>query len=397
MKKTDRVARFYSGPLMKQNIKSNWVLCLAILLVMLLLSNVMNYAGSLMKKEKTAVDVTEYQQEFFTYLGAMATYDTMMNGELSYDDFISSADTAKYDTAFAALNAQAGTELSAAGFRSAVDGLSQSGVSIDTYVKEFEYSYALAQKKGVFDKEELTMSGMLNTTLETMGVDPDLIQRMSEMDTSAMINRMYYTVTGLLPIFILIVILANSLIAEKVDRGSMAYVLSTPTKRSAVAITQMLFLLAVPLLLIAVTGGSRIFTTYLFYDEVNVKAQVALFAGMYVLVEAVCAICYLGSCLFSQSRKSVGFGGGLTVWFFLASLLGMFGTDDMVNTGMGVKELGVFNKMTVIGLYDIKALATVGTENVDTSFVWKLCVLAAIAVVCYTAGAVYFTKKDLPL
>jgi ABC-type transport system involved in multi-copper enzyme maturation permease subunit len=75
----------------------------------------------------------------------------------------------------------------------------------------------------------------------------------------------------------------------------------------------------------------------------------------------------------------------------------MFGTDDMVNTGMGVKELGVFNKMTVIGLYDIKALATVGTENVDTSFVWKLCVLAAIAVVCYTAGAVYFTKKDLPL
>jgi ABC-type transport system involved in multi-copper enzyme maturation permease subunit len=194
--------------------------------------------------------------------------------------------------------------------------LSQSGVSIETYVKEFEYSYALAQKKGVFDKEELTMSGMLNTTLETMGVDPDLIQRMSEMDTSAMINRMYYTVTGLLPIFILIVILANSLIAEKVDRGSMAYVLSTPTKRSAVVITQMLFLLAVPLLLIAVTGGSRIFTTYLFYDEVNVKAQVALFAGMYVLVEAVCAICYLGSCLFSQSRKSVGFGGGLTVWFF---------------------------------------------------------------------------------
>jgi hypothetical protein len=49
----------------------------------------------------------------------MATYDTMMNGDLSYDDFISSADTAKYDTAFAALNAQAGTELSAAGFRSA--------------------------------------------------------------------------------------------------------------------------------------------------------------------------------------------------------------------------------------------------------------------------------------
>ena len=32
-------------------------------------------------------------------------------------------------------------------------------------------------------------------------------------------------------------------------------------------------------------------------------------------------------------------------------------------------------------------------DNVDTSFVWKLCVLAAIAVVCYAAGAAYFTKK----
>jgi ABC-type transport system involved in multi-copper enzyme maturation permease subunit len=397
MEENKKVARFYSGPLMKQDIKSNWILCLAILLVMLLLGNVMNYAGSLMQKDKTTADVSEYQQKFFTYLGAMATYDTMMKGDLSYDDFNVSADTAKYDTAFAALNAQAGTKLSADDFKNTIDGLSQSGVSIETYVREFEYSYALAQKDGVFDKAKLSVSDMMNTTLETMGVDPDMIQRLSEMDTSSMINRMYYTVTGLLPIFILIVILANSLIADKVDRGSMAYVLSTPTKRSAVVITQMIFMLVVPFLIVAIVGGSRILTTYMFYDEVNVKALIALFAGMYILVEAVCAICYLGSCLFSQSRKSISFGGGLTVWFFLASLLGMFGADDMVNTGMGVKELSVFNKMTVIGLYDIKALATVGTGNVDTSFIWKLGVLAVIAVVCYMAGAVYFTKKDLPL
>lgn len=152
-----------------------------------------------------------------------------------------------------------------------------------------------------------------------------------------------------------------------------------------------------PLILISVLAATRIFTSHLFYDEVNVQAQLALFAGMYILVEAVCGICYLGSCLFNRSKSSLGFGGGFTAWFFLASLIGMFGSENMVNTGMGVEELAVFNKFTLIGLYDIDALATVGTESVDHAFVWKLLILAAVAAVCYIAGAVRFCKKDLPL
>ena len=79
----------------------------------------------------------------------------------------------------------------------------------------------------------MTLSECLDITLETMGVSSELREKMGSMDTSAMINQMYFTVTGLLPIFILVVILANGLIAERVDSGSMAYILSTPTKRSA--------------------------------------------------------------------------------------------------------------------------------------------------------------------
>lgn len=55
------------------------------------------------------------------------------------------------------------------------------------------------------------------------------------------------------------------------------------------------------------------------------------------------------------------------------------------------------NKLTLIGLYDIDSIATVGTESLDTAFIWKLVILAIIAVVCYIAGAVRFQKKDLPL
>lgn len=93
----------------------------------------------------------------------------------------------------------------------------------------------------------------------------------------------------------------------------------------------------------------------------------------------------------------MAFGGGLSVWFLLASLLGMFGSSNMVDIGMGVESLGIFNKLTLIGLYDIHSIATVGTDSVDTAFIWKLGILAAIAVVCYVVGAIRFQKKDLPL
>lgn len=397
METTKKTARFFSRPLMGQTIKSNWALCLAILLIMVLLGNVMNYAMSMMATEKSDVDVTEYQESFYTYLGGLAAYDTMAQQELSYEDFAGGKNEAAYETAFEMLNAQAGMDLSVEGFQSAIDGLSQSGIGLEKYVEQFEYAYALKQSEGVFSKEELTVSEMLTVTLDMMGVAPDLVEKMSEMDPASMMNQMYYTAMGLLPIFILIVILANSLIADQVDRGSMAYVLSTPTKRSAVAVTQMVFLLVVPLLIIGIVGATRIGTSFLFYDEVNVAGMVALFIGMYILVEAVCGLCYMGSCLFSQSKKSMAFGGGLAVWFFLASMIGLFGSENMVNTGMGVEELSIFNKLTLVGLYDVDALATIGTGSVDTAFVWKLLVLIAVAVVSYAVGAVRFSKKDLPL
>ena len=397
METNKKTARFFSKPLMGQTIKANWGLCVAILLIMILLGNVMNYAMSMMATEKSDVDVTEYQENFYTYLGALATYDTMTQQELSYDDFISGDNDAAYETAFEMLNAQADMDLGTKGFQEAIDGLSQSDISLEKYVKQFEYVYALNQTNGVFDKEELTISEMLTVTLDMMGVSSDMVEKMSEMNPASMMNQMYYTAMGLLPIFILIVILANSLISSQVDRGSMAYVLSTPTKRSAVAITQMVFMLIVPLLIIAIVCATRIGTTYLFYDEVNVPGILALFGGMYILVEAVCGLCYMGSCIFSQSRKSMAFGGGLAVWFFLASMIGLFGSENMVNTGMGVEELSVFNKLTLVGLYDVDALSTVGTGSVDTAFVWKLLILLAVAIVTYAIGAVRFSKKDLPL
>lgn len=397
MEASKKTTKFFSKPLMHQNIKSNWILILAITLVMVLMGNVMNYAISMIDTERSNVDVTEYQQDFYGYLGSLAAYNSMTGSDLSYEDFISGENTEAYEAAFEALSAQSDTEFSTENFQKAIDGLSLSNLDLEKYVTQFEYSYALAQQTGAFDGAELSIQGLLDVTFDIMGIDSEMINRISEMDTSTMMNTMYYTLAGLLPIFILIVILANGVVAEQVDRGSMAYVLSTPTKRSAVVLTQMIFMIVVPLIVIGIVCATRMFTTVLFFDEYNLKSVAALFLGMYILVESISGLCYLASCWFSQSKKSMGVGGGLTVWFFLASMIGMFGSDDMVDSGVGVEELSIFNNFTLIGLYDVQSLGTVGTGDVNYDFVWKLGILLAIAVCSYVIGIRKFCKKDLPL
>ena len=116
-------------------------------------------------------------------------------------------------------------------------------------MEQFEYIYALSDEKGVFSGEELSIDEMMSTMLSAMGMDADLVGKMAEMDRTSMLNKMYFTVMGLIPLLIFIVIVGNSLVSSQVDCGSMAYILSTPTKRSAVVNTQAVFLIVTPFII----------------------------------------------------------------------------------------------------------------------------------------------------
>ena len=65
--------------------------------------------------------------------------------------------------------------------------------------------------------------------------------------------------------------------------------------------------------------------------------------------------------------------------------------------GVGIEQLDIFNRLTLVGLLDITAMETVGNDVVNYDFVWKLGVLAFVAFAAYTAGILSFWKKDLPL
>ena len=393
-----KVTKIFSWPLMKQSLSANKVLAIACTIVLCLMTVVTTFAGNLIGGSSDSTDYTDAQTDFYSYLYVLASYNEMAGTELSYDDFADTDDRTQYDMVFEMMSEQSDDlDLSSDEFEKAAETLSQSETGLDSYIENFEYVYALGSVQGCFSGEDLDVETMMTNMLEMMGVSSDLVDNMSKMDTSAMLNQMYFTIMSLLPILLFIIFAGNALIVDQVDKGSMAYILSTPTKRSAVVITQAIYMIIMPFIMVGCAFITKLIASNVIVGEVDAAKYAALYGGLYLLTEAMAGICYLASAVFNLSKYALALGGGLNVWFFICSLLGMFGSENMVNVGMGVEELGMFNKVSIVGLFDIDALGTVGSGAVDDSFIPKLIALAAIAVACYIIGAVRFQKKDLPL
>ncbi len=236
---------------MKQSIRANRVLAIACTVVLCLMTVVTTFAGNLIGSTADTADYTDAQADFYSYLYVLASYNELAGTELSYEDFSEADDRTQYDTLFAMMSAQSeDLDLSSEGFAAAAEALSQSEAGLDTYIANFEYIYALGSVQGCFSGEALDVETLMTNMLEMMGVSTNLVETMNDMDTSAMLNQMYFTIMSLLPILLFIIFAGNALIVDQVDKGSMAYILSTPTKRSAVAFTHAIKMIVLPLLMV---------------------------------------------------------------------------------------------------------------------------------------------------
>ena len=94
--------------------------------------------------------------------------------------------------------------------------------------------------------------------IERIIEDPALLaQIQANFSLLNMLASQFYIGMGMLLPLIYLIITANALIASQVDRGSMAYILSTPIKRTTVAITQAVYLivaLAVMFTVLTISG-----------------------------------------------------------------------------------------------------------------------------------------------
>ncbi len=220
------------------------------------------------------------------------------------------------------------------------------------------------------------------------------LQELGNMDIGQLvIGSMFFKMAGILLPIVYIIMASNNLVSSQIDSGSMAYVLSTPTKRTTVSFTQMAYLVIslfamflcttlVGFICLAI-AGEAITITY---------GQMALLnLGAFITMFAISGICFLASSWFNRSKLSMSIGGGLSMFFFVATILGLFGSSTIPSM-LRVDAMNFFNYLSIISLFDCVAIL-----EGSLSFLWKLAILLGVGITCFIVSIVRFKKKDLPL
>lgn len=172
----------------------------------------------------------------------------------------------------------------------------------------------------------------------------------------------------------------NTLIAKYVDNGSMVVLTAAPVKRRTVAFTQMTVLISGVLLLMVYSTILELICAQLsFPGELDMAELLRLNGGLLCLHLFIGGICFLVSCMFSDTRYSIGFGAGIPALMYVLQML--------ANVGGAAEKAKYFTFFT---LFDPS-----GIIAKDSAAIAGIFVLLAGAIALYVAGITVFSKKDL--
>ncbi len=279
-----------------------------------------------------------------------------------------------------------------------VKGYATSSISsYDSYYSEYEkagYSLIDTNLLSLNKSSQGVMSLLPNSVDESL-------KEMGQMNTYGIIvGVVAFQMAALLVPMVYTILLSKSLVSEKVETGSLAFTLSTPTNRSCFIFTQAVYLifseivmaatlLAFSLLTrqIGILAGSTDIATSLPVTDICLYAL-----GNFLVSLAISGINFLASCHFNKTSQAIGTGGGLTIFFFICSILGLFATKAIPGT-IRITSMSLFNYMTIDSLFDPMAVMA---QDYSTFF-FKLSFLLIITIVTYILGSINFQKKDLPL
>ena len=277
--------------------------------------------------------------------------------------------------------------------------------TIITFEARLDYEFSLIDTSGLTDEEieqkqqEVILSLTADITrnfLTDLPADVSMsLQEIGQIDLFALIvGTIFYKMAGLLLPIIYIIMTANNLIAGQVDSGSMAYILSTSTKRNQVVFTQAVYLVGSLFAMCVMTTITSMVCLFFVQGEgvtLDYADLALLNLGMFITLFAMSGISFLASCWFNRSKHSMSLGGGLNMFFLVATMLGLFGSEVLPSI-VRLDSLNFFNFCTIISFFDDMSMIAGTTE-----FIYKLAILCVIGVVCYIVGAFKFNKKDLPL
>ncbi len=227
---------------------------------------------------------------------------------------------------------------------------------------------------------------MMKTLDSFVEVMPELMASVGMKANAAnllgfMVSYLYGFILLIFPMLFCI-LRGNALIAKYVDKGSMVSLAAAPVKRRTVAFTQMKVLISGILLLILYsTIVEFICAKSGFPGELDIKELLLLNGGLLCLHLFIGGICFLSSCIFSDTKYSVAFGAGIPAFMYVLQMLANVGGD-----AEKAKYFTLFTLFSPDGMIAGESSAIVGAF-----------VLFAGAVMLYALGIVIFEKKDLPI
>lgn len=281
--------------------------------------------------------------------------------------------------------------------------------AVITYSNRYDYELGLLNEKkeaggfaddaayeaAVADMEASLTGEIAGSFLSTLPQTvSDALEEVGKADLYTLIvGSIFYKLAGLLLPIIYMIMASNNLIAGQVDSGSMAYVLSTSTKRVTVAFTQGVYLVGSLFAMFAVTTATGCVCLAIVKDRVMLTfgKLILLNVGAFLVLFALSGLCFFTSCFFDRSKHSMAIGGGLSIFALVAAMLGLFGSP-VIPSVVRLDALNSFNYTTIISLFDVISIMD-GTGV----FLWKFAVLIVLALIGYICGTLRFIKKDLPL
>ncbi len=190
---------------------------------------------------------------------------------------------------------------------------------------------------------------------------------------------MYGCLVLLFPMVISIVV-NHGLIANHVDKGSMAYLLSTPNSRVKIAKTQAFFSLASITAFFIIAGIFGIIISQAIHPG-DLEIGIFILVNIYALLMyfAIGGIGFFSSCIASESRQSLSLGIGIPVGFLVLQMIG-----DAGEQFSWVGNLSLYSLFTPNALVEGSSFAYIGMFS-----------FALIGLALYVGGIIVFNKKDL--
>ncbi|MGF7047313.1 ABC-2 type transport system permease protein [Paenibacillus sp. DS2015] len=227
----------------------------------------------------------------------------------------------------------------------------------------------------VFDASTLS-------SMSEMVKDTPLASLLGSTTFLGMLAQTFYSIHGVILPLIFVIMTANSLIAAQVDRGSMAYLLSTPIKRSTVVRTQAIYLVLSLVAMFVILTIVGVLSVHTFQSDIdlNISDLIMLNVGLFLLMFATSSISFLFSCIFNLSKNSLAFGAGIPLAFFLFEMMGKVDSS-----------LEGFKYLSLNSLFDTNAIIN------NDIYVIQFILLGAVGIVLYLIGIRVFKEKDLPL